>query len=286
MACMFPVTIKNPAPNFGGKDYYTHIPVPCGKCPNCLQRRSQQWIFRLLEHDKVHIGSLFITLTYDNEHVPISKNGYMTLCKKDFQLFMKRLRKSYPKTHGKISYYACGEYGETYERPHFHAIVFNAHTDNIQRAWQLGQCHFGQVSGDSIAYTTKYMHKGKIIPKHQNDDRVPEFQLFSQRLGISYLSPATIKYHQDDITRLYVTFPGGQKAALPRYFRDKIYSDLQRKIQADLAQHMVSQLKDKKMYEFARDNPRDNFYRAEAEAKKAALNIFKRRLSEKRNKNF
>lgn len=289
MACLFPITIRNPAKgSFHTKPQSEFIPVPCGKCPQCLQRRSQTWIFRLMEHDKISKQSHFVTLTYDPQKVNpdelITPKGYLTLNKRHFQLYMKRLRKSLK--NETISYYACGEYGSTYERPHFHAIIFNADISSIEKAWPYGYVHIGKVSGDSIAYCTKYMHKGKIIPKHSNDDRIPEFQLFSQRLGASYLSPEIIQYHQNDITRLYVTFHGGQKAALPRYYRDKIYTDFQRKIQAELAQTLVAKQKDKKMADFARLHPNDNFYRAEMEAKKAALSIFKRRLAENRNKKF
>lgn len=154
----------------------------------------------------------------------------MTLVKKDFQDFMKRLRKH----HGnktKIKYWACGEYGSKNVRPHYHAIIYNLEPELLTKAWTLGDVHIGNVSGASIAYTTKYMHKGKIIPMHKNDDRVPEFSLMSKKLGSNYLTPQIIKYHQEDITRNYLTLEGGHKIALPRYYREKIYSEKQRKSQ-------------------------------------------------------
>ena len=71
-------------------------------------------------------SAYFVTLTYDNNHVPISEHGFPTLCKRDFQLFMKRLRFN---TGVKIKYYVAGEYGSTNHRPHYHAVIFGAPND-------------------------------------------------------------------------------------------------------------------------------------------------------------
>jgi len=108
----------------------------------------------------------------------------MSLCKRDFQLFIKRLRKS---TNGsdrtQIKYYAVGEYGGHTKRPHFHAIMFNTDITLLQNAWQKGQLHYGSVSEASVGYTLKYMFKKGQIPAHKNDDRVPEFALMSKDLA-------------------------------------------------------------------------------------------------------
>lgn len=170
----------------------------------------------------------FITLTYDTKTVPITSKGWMTLRKRDWQLFMKRLRKL---ETNKLKYYAVGEYGDKNKRPHFHAILFNvSDNDNIQKAWEQGEIHIGAVSGASIAYTTKYIDKEKRIPEHKNDDRQREFSLMSKGLGANYLTPAMTKYHQADITRMYVD-KEGTKLAMPRYYRDKIYTEAQKKAQ-------------------------------------------------------
>jgi len=92
------------------------VPVPCGRCPPCKLRRVNGWVFRMLEEEKVSSSSHFVTLTYDTSTVPISDNGFMTLRKRDFQLFMKRLRKLC--LDAKLKDYAVGEYGTNYKRPH------------------------------------------------------------------------------------------------------------------------------------------------------------------------
>lgn len=216
------------------------VPVPCGKCPNCKRRRVDSWVFRMLQEDKVSTSSYFITLTYDTRFVPISENGFMTLRKSDFQDYMKRLRKLC--VGDQIKYYAVGEYGTQKSRPHYHAIVFNV-TDpaNFERAWMLGGTLIGRtqvdtVTGDSIAYVVKYIDKSIYKRKHSRDDRVSEFSLMSKRLGASYLSDQVVRYHKADLSRLYVTRPGGFRSALPRYYREKIYTDEEKRKQVEIIQ--------------------------------------------------
>lgn len=211
------------------------VPVPCGRCPPCQSRRVAQWSFRLRKEEERSHSAHFITLTYNTDHVPISQKGFMTLCKRDFQLFMKRLRKFQSKRQNyvqKISYYVCGEYGSNTYRPHFHAIIFNSNEEAISECWKLGASHIGKVTGASIAYTLKYINKGKIIPIHQNDDRVPEFSLMSKGMGSNYLTPSIIKYHKENLERAYVTTPDGFKVALPRFYKNKIYLEHEQRKQA------------------------------------------------------
>lgn len=153
--------------------------VPCGKCLACKKRRVSGWSFRLLNQGRVSDSAHFITLTYDTKHVPITDRGYMGLSKRDVQLFFKRLRKSH-ESGTQIKYYACGEYGGKTFRPHYHIILFNAKLELIQPAWQLGQVHYGDVSGASIGYCLKYICKEGKIPLHKNDDRQKEFALMSK----------------------------------------------------------------------------------------------------------
>lgn len=212
------------------------VPVPCGRCPPCKLRRVNSWVFRLLEEEKVSTSAHFVTLTYDTRTVPISENGFMTLSKRDYQLYFKRLRKLCP-GNLPLKYYAVGEYGTNNRRPHYHAIIFNCPDVQLfDDAWQLGAIHVGKVSTDSIAYTMKYIDKQSAKKQHARDDREPEFPLMSKGLGKNYLSPEIVNYHKADISRLYATKEGGHRIALPRYYRQKIYSDQDLKKQVQLIQ--------------------------------------------------
>lgn len=247
MACDSPIYIHV---KFRGE-----IPFPCGKCPPCRKRKVDQWVFRLLEEDKVSEMSHFITLTYDTEHVPISQNGFMTLDKSDLQKFWKRLRKN--TGYEKIKYFACGEYGEARYRPHYHAIVFNVPTVvSYAQAWSLdgqaiGSVDVGNVSGNSIAYVAKYMDKDGRIPAHGRDDRVPEFITMSKGLGSAYLdSMEILQYHRSRLDQLFLTRKGGYRIAMPKYYRERIWDEHERSLQIPIIREAVKraqELKDKKL---------------------------------------
>jgi len=217
------------------------LPHPCGRCPPCKRRRIDGWVFRMLQEEKNYSSpGRFITLTYDTDHVPISPHGFMTLDKSAFPNFMKRLRKLAPGV--KMRYYASGEYGDERRRPHYHAIVFGCPDDNLfHTAWALGGVSFGrvdvdQVTGRSIAYTVGYINKSDWQKIHSRDDRVPEFSLMSKGLGANYVTPAIVAYHKADLSRNYLSKPGGDRIAMPRYYRERIFDDDERSMQQGLAE--------------------------------------------------
>lgn len=233
------------------------LQFPCGRCYPCRLRRSSGWSFRLLKEDATSASSFFLTLTYDTSKVPITPRGFMTLCKRDVQLFMKRLRKAHGKGHAKISYYIAGEYGGRTKRPHYHMIIFNARLDvligqkmalAVERgmveldgkqqfectSWNNGWIGVGKVEGASVGYTLKYMMKKPIIPQHKNDDRVKEFQLQSKGIGKSYLTENIRQYHHADVAnRMYCTTKDGVRLSMPRYYRDKLYSKEDKRLIGD-----------------------------------------------------
>lgn len=210
--------------------------MPCGKCPECLKRRISGWSFRLMQEDKHASSSYFLTLTYDTAKVHITQNGFMGLNKRDVQLFFKRLRKAHNvkednlAERSTIKYYAVGEYGGRTMRPHYHIILFNAKLELVQPAWDMGSIHYGEVSGASVGYTLKYMSKASKIPMHRNDDRLREFSLMSKGLGEKYLTNVMVRWHHLDLKdRMFLTIEDGKKIAMPRYYKNKIYVESERK---------------------------------------------------------
>lgn len=107
--------------------------VRCGKCIGCRMDRSADWANRLLLEKEYYPDDqcYFLTLTYDDNYVPVSytpdpETGealpVLTLRRRDIQLFVKRLRKRLEPD--KIRVFYCGEYGPRTFRPHYHMIVF------------------------------------------------------------------------------------------------------------------------------------------------------------------
>lgn len=258
--CMTPYSVRSKWNN------NETTPVPCGRCPNCVKRKVSGWSFRLMQEDKRSSISSFITLTYGTKTVPLSHNGFMSLNKRDVQLFFKRLRKALGPDAERIKYYAVGEYGGKTSRPHYHVILFNCPLDKIQTAWQHGQVHYGQVSGASVGYTLKYLSKGGWRPRHQNDDREPTFALQSKGLGANYLTDAIIDWHHADLcSRMYVVLEGGQKVSMPRYYKDKVYSLAQRKAVGKIT---LAEMVKRKDLLISKDT---EYFRDKAESDKAAF---------------
>jgi len=148
------------------------LTLPCGQCIGCRIDRSRQWALRCVHEASLH-GSenCFITLTYNAENLPPDCG----LIKRDFQLFMKNLRQ-YLKPK-KIKFYMCGEYGEKFNRPHYHALIFGHNFDDwlylfdspsgeaiytsptLEKIWDRGFVTLGHVTFESAAYCARYILK-------------------------------------------------------------------------------------------------------------------------------
>jgi hypothetical protein len=263
-----------------------YMPFPCGKCPACVRRRVSGWAFRLNKQSEQSNSAHFVTLTYNDEHIKKTKNGFETLVKKDVQDFFKRLRKL---TKQKISYYAVGEYGDTGERPHYHIILFNANPKIVENAWKLnditlGNVHFGDVGDASVGYTLKYISKDKKIPQFNGDDRQKEFALMSKGLGAGYLTQNMVKWHtKGNIeNKVYLPLKDGKKAAMPRYYKDKLY-DKGQKFRIGVfmraeSQKQVDQLQDKygDLYYYKQAEETANDFRRMAKKSKERQKPFKK----------
>lgn len=238
MPCDSPVFIKLERPKYSGNQLIYSVNVACGKCGPCLKRRVNQWAFRLIQEDRRSSSATFITLTYDTEHVPITARCNMSLRKKDLQDFFKRLRYYHEKDgvylseikrnnkieRKPIKYYACGEYGGLFGRPHYHAIIFNAFPDTFEKAWTFGNIQFREADVPSIFYTLKYMDKKESKQWSYDEEVIPEFSLKSKGLGDNYITAETLRHHSSDLDNNYV-MSGDHKIALPRFYNKKFWPD-------------------------------------------------------------
>lgn len=271
------------------------VQIPCGKCVGCRLDYAKQWANRLMLELQYYDEAYFVTLTYDDDHVPRSwysdpETGEafqsMTLRKRDFQLFMKRLRRWQNELKGDnqvnsscsdtpvsflassnvvsgvsssfsgrlsqcIRYFASGEYGSSTLRPHYHAIIFGLHLDDLvfykmnelnqpyysseslERVWsirgdhtpltRLGMVVVAKVTYETCAYTARYTAKKANT---QGDDffeqfnMEPPFCLMSRRPGIGR------QYYDDhpemfDYSSINIATPdGGKKVPIPKYYNN------------------------------------------------------------------
>lgn len=163
----------------------------CGKCPECLQDRRTSWSLRLIQESR-HLRCFSALLTYNEDNVPRCSDG-MSLCKRDVQLFLKRLRHEFP--DNKIKYYIAGEYSPQKLRPHYHCLFFGFPSDLasheiktiLQKTWRLG--FIGSFSDwlrsdAQINYATNYIIN--LYEWKDDDKRVRPFNLISKGLAMDY----------------------------------------------------------------------------------------------------
>ncbi|AXB22566.1 replication initiation protein [Alces alces faeces associated microvirus MP10 5560] len=236
--------------------YWKTVELPCGTCDGCKLEHAKNWAIRCMLEAKLYKHNYFITLTYAEENVPTiaytdisDKDNYqyceeLTLCKRDFQLFMKRLRKFYKKKYkwDNIRFFACGEYGDRTGRPHYHAIIFNLpindlkpyfinelhqqiyQSETISNIWGLGLVTIGEVTYESAGYVARYTLKKRTKQETIDKQGEKEFTLMSRKPGIAQ------KYYTDNVEKIYkndeiiisTSLDYVLKSKPPRYF-DKLY---------------------------------------------------------------
>lgn len=190
--------------------------VPCGSCLACKIQKSSEWAMRLTHEYSVRKKGVFLTLTYDDEHLPENKH----LVKKDLQKFFKRLRQYLVRRvrdelldkpayscmsveditkeaskilSGQMKYFACGEYGDKEKRPHYHVILlgFSKHdkyfVKAVKSSWKL--CNwkvlefdkvFGTVNYDSCRYVADYSFSKKSMNELIKDGYYEEYDSYDE----------------------------------------------------------------------------------------------------------
>ena len=189
---------------------------------------------------QLHEENCFITLTYNDENLPED----WSLRPKDFQLFMKRLRKRFGSG---IRYYHCGEYGEKNGRPHYHALLFNFdfpdkklwrqsrenplyRSEELEKLWPLGHSSIGDATFESAAYVARYILKKRTGPEAEDHyhyvdadgvvhRRLPEYTTMSRRPGIAanWYARFGREVHSRDHTVI-----AGRKGRPPKFYDEQL----------------------------------------------------------------
>lgn len=275
--------------------------VPCGKCLGCRIQKRREWSLRCLHELEVNNNeAVFVTLTYNNDnlpmdrpstfiqmHIPYAPDALPTLRKKDLQLFFKRLRKL---CSNKIRYFACGEYGDESQRPHYHAIIFGLPftlqtKKYIMQSWSYCDWNIDTIRNKgirpaeplNIQYVCRYVDKkftGDLAKdEYDNKGREPVFKINSLGIGRAYCD----KYYSQikDNMRLTVN---GVNHSIPRYYIQRLDLDIS-KIQESM------EIENEKRFEkitnvkhLNKCNARDDineFYRNEMKYKKSVSSSLK-----------
>lgn len=247
MNCIDPVTIKIPRSAYN--DTFRVIQVPCGKCVLCKKDYQNSWMIRVVEQLKTTSKSIFVTLTYAQEHLPmnvdkITGECYPTVVKKHVQDWLKRFRSSYKYKYNKVakfSYFLCSEYGPRTFRPHYHVIIIGLNRLDFNLALIDWQEKFGFTTCENVTLSTlkSLVNTGRYIGKYCSkgvfeNPRValglvnPCFRLVSKGFGSTYVVKNKSFHLSGDIDQIVAKrryYLNNFQYKLPRYYVQKIYSN-------------------------------------------------------------
>ena len=201
-------------------------------------------------------GSCFITLTYDDKHLPFDGS----LRKSDFQGFMKRLRERIAADATqfdasiKIKYFHCGEYGsaENTWRPHYHAVLFGINFQDrrvveykrhkksrenypvyssyeLADIWGEGNVAVDDLTPQNAGYTAGYVMK-KVVGKDEDSHYLrpaPDFETTGEMYPVlpEYTTMSQgigkswlSKYYTDVFPHGHVITHDKKQQKVPRYY--------------------------------------------------------------------
>lgn len=217
--------------------------VPCGKCYHCRITQVNEWVTRMVLETMYNKYCYFVTLTYSRRsvHTDVFSETYpcmsssnqfgeiqptpLVLRKDHLQKFFKRLRKN---TCIKFKYYACGEYGHKYARPHYHMILWSndpISKMDIYRAWSttdvygyrriIGRIDYNDLmqngtmsSRHSFKYVCKYLQKRDFdfdkLPTCSNHNKLKD-RLYGKSSWLDAKNARVVKSieSKDEIDVLY-----------------------------------------------------------------------------------
>lgn len=223
------------SPTMVYRDGHTFL-NPCRHCSQCIASRVDELSF-LASKDlqaayKRGYGASFITLTYNDNALPIAPTGYRTLVKPDVQKFWKRLRFELSENGFKhsLKHITAGEYGDEQGRPHYHAVIIGLDdflaNKYVHRAWDKQKFGLADVEAlgslSGIRYTLKYLSKtnpyGRVKELYDFAQVQPPFVVHSQKLGFDWIVD-----HADQIiaSRFVYSGPNGRKL-YPKKVRDVV----------------------------------------------------------------
>lgn len=248
---------------------YRALQITCGRCRGCRLKRSREWAMRCVHEMQMHRYNCYITLTLADEHL----NDARSLDHSQFQRFIKRLRKALSKgvdihpsllvTHtarradipqagmGRVKpivplrYYMCGEYGETYGRPHYHAILFGVDFNDkiyykmspsgdklyrsamLEKLWPDGYSTIGTATFESAAYIARYVMKKRNDGKNHKTTEILDLEtgeIITRKTEYNNMSrhaaigKAWLMKYKDDVYTRGKVILRGRAYAPPRYY--------------------------------------------------------------------
>jgi len=240
MPCFKPIT--GYVPLDGGRIEFTEkkdcreVKVPCGGCVGCRLEVVDAWGFRCMAEASLHLSNHFVTLTYDDEFLPVDES----LDHRDWQLFAKRTREAL----GPFRFFMCGEYGDNTQRPQYHALLFGLDIPDrvksnsvysrhdvyesgcLSQLWGKGFVSIGEVTHESARYCAGYVQK-RVSAELEAEryswvTRYGEAVVRKQPYGKMSLRPGIgagwLEKYRTDVVNHGAVFQNQFRKKVPRYF--------------------------------------------------------------------
>lgn len=216
--------------------------IPCGQCLSCRLTKAQNWATRIHHEASMYEDNSFLTLTYSDENLPLDRS----VSKAEFDLFIRRLIEH----RGPTRYFACGEYGDNTQRPHYHAIIFGEawpdrflwkrtpqgnllfRSPTLEEIWGKGHCLIGDVTLTSAEYVARYtikkvngdrresyLYRGELNPVTGEMPwlAAEDFITMSRSPGIGTIWLQ--QFYRDVFPSDFVVIDGRKRAVPPFYLR-------------------------------------------------------------------
>lgn len=251
MPCYYPIPARQETPGAQPKLWpgdLANMYLPCGSCIGCKSARASMWAQRCAHEASHWESNIFVTLTYDDNHLPW--HGYLEpshLC-----LFLKRLRQRAARDHKRIRsnkkrsprYFACGEYGDNTGRAHYHAIIFNVGftdqytvgkdlfaSDTLHELWPYGGHKYGNFTPGAAAYIAQYtlkkspLTRAKLAHEEGYADAdgvfIPKQEPFLRMSLKPAIGSDWLEQHARDLGKGYLV-SDGNRLPIPRTYLEKL----------------------------------------------------------------
>lgn len=217
---------------FDSKEGYVDRPfeIGCGQCYGCRLQKAREWSLRCVHEASLYESNCFLTLTYDDDHLPSD----LSVDVREWQRFAKRMRKKV----GSFRFLHCGEYGDENLRPHYHALIFGKDfskdrvlfkekpnplwtSETLSDLWPLGFSTIGNLTLETANYVSKYCLK-KVTGREGKEfygGRKPPYATMSRRPG---LGAEWFERFQKDLYPSDECVVQGHVYRPPRYYDEKL----------------------------------------------------------------
>lgn len=213
---------------------YANMELPCGNCIGCKTDKATTWARRASHEASLWAHNCFLTVTYDDEHLPVDGN----LHHEHIQKFLKRLRRAISRSTPAIDsrrdrslrYMVAGEYGSQADRPHYHLLLFNCRFNDLYQVgkglyesrimtqlWPAGTHKLGELTPASANYVAQYTIK-KIGSTYCDPDGVVRPKPYMRQSLKPAIGDEWINKNKNDAKHGYLV-NDGRKGPLPRRYK-------------------------------------------------------------------